>query len=130
MQLSWNPPVVAPQCCELYSVQLSTDESLLSFSLTINVPIVEEPVTATVGCLDYLGDNTTSQVMTIDSSKKQQVIININDTVMTCIGTAFGVTIEVLNSSCDANTYYNISWVRYSAHACKLYTSPLSIDNE
>ena len=75
MQLSWNPPVVAPQCCKHYTIQLSTKSPLFSSSLSINVSIVEKPVTATVYCIDHLGDNTTSQVMTIDSSKEQQVIL-------------------------------------------------------
>ena len=75
VQLSWNPPVVAPECCQQYSVQLSTNESFFSDTLSINVPMGAQPVNATVYCIDHLGDNTTSQVMTIDSSKKQQVII-------------------------------------------------------
>ena len=84
MQLSWNPPVVAPQCCQHYTVQLSTGSVNNISRTSVTVPI-NESITAIVHCVDHLGENTSSQVMTIDSSKKQQVINIINDDTMTIL---------------------------------------------
>ena len=74
MQLFWNIPSTASECCVHYAVRLSTNDNVTfsnDTSLNISVPIGNNPINATVYCIDYLGENTTSQEITIDSSKKK-----------------------------------------------------------
>ena len=51
MQLSWNAPSVAPECCDQYTVQLSTG-SVNTTETFVAVPISDETITATVYCVD------------------------------------------------------------------------------
>ena len=70
MQLSWNPPVVAPECCTHYKLSTNGPSLSATTSLNISLALEKQPITAAVNCIDHLGDNTTSKQMIIDSSKK------------------------------------------------------------
>ena len=69
MQLSWNAPSVAPECCAQYTVQLST-RSVNTTETSVTMPIGNE-TTANVHCVDEGGEMVTkTEDMTINTSKQ------------------------------------------------------------
>ena len=70
VQLSWNAPSVANECCVQYTVQLSTGSVFNSSETSVTVPIEEESVTATVYCVDHVGEMVTkTEDIHINTSK-------------------------------------------------------------
>ena len=70
MQLSWNPPIVAPECCDHYTVQLSTGSVFISYQTSITIPVETEQLNAMVYCVDHVGEMVSKSVdLTIDSSE-------------------------------------------------------------
>ena len=71
MQLSWNAPSVAAECCAQYTVQLSNGSVYNTFKTSITVPIGKESVTGAVHCVDHVGEMVTkTEDITINTSKQ------------------------------------------------------------
>ena len=70
MQLSWNAPSVAAECCAQYTVQLSTGTVYNTSETFVAVPI-RDAITVTVHCVDHIGEMVTkTEYMTINTSKQ------------------------------------------------------------
>ena len=110
MQLSWNAPSVAPECCAQYTVQLSTGLDYNTSETSVTVPIGKESITATIDCIAHDGEMSRSEDMTINNSKQR--LLNYWIPIVSLIDIAIKhITIEPLNGSCNATTNYQISWV-------------------
>ena len=71
VRLFWNPPVVAPECCNNYTVQLSAGSVSNITKLSVTVPIRDEAIDGTVYCVGGGGEIATkSGVLTINPSKQ------------------------------------------------------------
>ena len=71
VQLSWNAPSVAAECCAQYTVQLSDGSVYTTSETTVTVPIGKESVTGTVNCVDHVGEMVTkTEDITINTSKQ------------------------------------------------------------
>ena len=71
MLLSWNAPSVAAECCAQYTVQLSNGSVYNTSETSFTVLIGKESVTATVHCVDYVGEMVTkTEKITINTSKQ------------------------------------------------------------
>ena len=69
VRLSWNAPSVAAECCDQYTVQLSTG-TVNTTETSVIVLIRNETVNATVYCVDNGGKMVTkTEDMTINTSK-------------------------------------------------------------
>ena len=70
VQLSWNAPSVAPECCAQYTVQLSTGTVYNTSETSVTVPIGKESISATINCIAHDGEISRSKQMIINSSKQ------------------------------------------------------------
>ena len=71
MLLFWNAPSVAAECCAQYTVQLSTGSVFNTSETSVIVPIGKESITATVNCVDHVGEMVTkTKDITINTSKQ------------------------------------------------------------
>ena len=73
VQLSWNAPSVAAECCAQYTVQLSNGSVYNTNETSVTVPIGNEDksVIATVYCVDHVGEMVAkTEDITINNSKQ------------------------------------------------------------
>ena len=114
VQLSWNAPSVAPECCDQYLLRLSNGSVYNTSETSVTVSIGTESVTTTVDCIAHDGETLQSEDMIINSSKQR--LMNYWILMFSLIDIAIKhITIEPLNSSCNATTNYQISWVSYKS---------------
>ena len=71
VQLSWNGPSVAAECCAHYTVQLANGSVYNTSETSVTLMIGGEAITAIVYCVDKGGEMVTkTEDMTINSSKQ------------------------------------------------------------
>ena len=71
LQLFWNVPSVAAECCHHYTIELSTGSVFKSFQTSISIPIGNEKYNATVYCVDHVGERVSKSInLTINSRKE------------------------------------------------------------